>query len=261
MGVSDKGEPVEPRAEGAASEALRLCFVDALRALTFDGPIKKNAKIVVTALVRSARDETSLPEMQGHEKLVVLDDASCEGMTIEPCPPHKDCVAPTRRKVRCPETYGLPPRINLHEADRRVHLGVSGGKPGQPGEEVIVAEGKDQCLLVVRSSTGENDVSPELPGEPEIQVDVPCARAKAVWAAVTKHRLASHTKPKGTPSQTHGLGRRWQLVTRGPDDIPIVASGSWIGDDALGNAAFDAVGGAIAKLAGGAGLTLRRFGD
>src|SRR5262249_5613118 len=44
MGVSDKGAPIEPRAEGAASEALRHCFLDALRALTFDGPIRKNAK-------------------------------------------------------------------------------------------------------------------------------------------------------------------------------------------------------------------------
>jgi hypothetical protein len=82
-----------------------------------------------------------------------------------------------------------------------------------------------------------------------------------VWSAVTRHQLASHTKPRGTPSQNHGIGRRWQIVTRGRDEVPIVTSGSWAGDDARGNAAFDAVGSEIAKLAGSAGLTLRRFGD
>lgn len=258
MGVDERGKPLKPSAGGTASSAIGACVIEALNAITFDGPSHKDAAITVIGIVREQRDEGALPEMRSPETLIVEDDARCVGLTIHPCAPHKMCMAPTRRPVRCPESDGLPPKLKLHEAHRHLMLSTSGGKTGQSGEDVILVDGPHQCALIRRTQAVMEGL-PDIPGEVEVHLDVPCAKAKAVWAEADKQRLFTFRGPKGSPNQVHGVSRHWRLTTHARADVPTVVEGRWSGEDKRGDAAFNAVGSQIAKLAKEAGLTLARY--
>ncbi len=258
MGVDERGKPLKPSAEGTASAAIGACVLEAIGAITFDGPVQKDAAIRASAIVREQRDEGALPAMEGHEALILEDDASCVGLTSHPCPPHKMCMAPTRRPVRCPEGEGLPPKLKLHEANRHLMLSTSGGKTGQSGEDVILVEGAHQCALIRRTKAVMEGL-PDIPGEVEVHLDVPCAKAKVVWAEADKQKLFTFRGPKGSPNQVHGVSRHWRLTTHARADVPTMIEGRWSGEDKRGDAAFNAVGSQIAKLAKEAGITLARY--
>lgn len=202
------------------------------------------ALVLVRPVPAPAADEAALPEIEPREELVIRDDLTCEGVRRFVCPPNKDCAPPPRRKVRCAATAGVPARLPL--GDRRLVLRISGGKTGQTGEALILAEGGGQCVLVVMTNQGAE----ELTGGTESRedVDLPCARARAVHALAQRLGLGNLRKPKAT-SNVHGVTYRWELWRPGKGGVPVVREGGWTGDSPRAWQVFDQVARALGALA------------
>jgi len=220
------------------------CVAAVFKGLVLE-PAAAKAELTARLLVRPLVNESALPEIEARDELVLADDFSCVGLGEFVCAPNKSCAAAPRRKVRCPSMHGVPARTTL--GDRRVVLRVSGGKTGQLGETLIVAEGDRQCRLVVMTNVGDADM---LSGRSENRedVDVPCARARAVFALAARAGLAGLRKPKAT-SHDHEVTHRWQLWQPGRGDIPTVREGGWSGDSPKAQVVWNKVGAALVALA------------
>ena len=232
------------KVSGTLEATHGACIAGVFKTIVLE-PIAQKAELTARLLVRPLVDEKALPEIDARDELVIADDFTCVGVGEFVCAPNKDCAAAPRQRVRCPAMHGVPVLATL--GDKRVVLRVSGGKTGQLGETLIVAEGAKQCVLVVMTNVGDADM---LAGRTENRedVDLPCGRARAVFALAARVGLGKLKQPRAV-LHDHAVTHRWELWQPGKGGIPTVREGGWSGDSPKAQLVWNKVGAALVALA------------
>lgn len=139
------------------------------------------------------------------------------------------------------------------EAEKRLDLGVSGGKTGQGSERLSLYREKDQCAaLKVRV-----DIVVDPPKETREAVDIPCAAFEKTLKLAQSRLLGR--RPRGDDRVLHAVGKTVSYVQAGKGGAPFVTELQWAGPDAA-DEAFSLVASEAAKAVEGRGeLQLSRF--
>ncbi|MBL9022547.1 MAG: hypothetical protein JNL21_10105 [Myxococcales bacterium] len=238
------------RAEGNAS-SVSACVQAAFAGLSIAEPPPKPAGFSLWLAIAEPRPDLDLKDP--FEALIRGEDGRCIGRESSTCPANKVCAPARERDVACPTLDGTPARPAPSEAEKRLDLGVSGGKTGQGSERLSLFRERGQCAaLKVRV-----DIMVDPPKETREAVDIPCAAFEKTLKLAQSRLLGR--RPRGDDRVLHAVGKTVSYLQAGKGGAPIVTELRWTGPDAA-DEAFSLVASEAAKAVEGRGkLQLSRI--
>lgn len=243
LSVDAKGVASAVKTKGDLAKDIGGCAESAISAQIFE-PKEGRAAATIEAGIRfTTVDEKGRPSLSPNDGLFRAPDGTCLALEIFDCPANKQCAAPKERAVACPNELGLPEIAKPGSADRRVDLAVSGGKPGQNSERLVLSRVAERCS-VFKTVGGDDPVDDASVAE-EL-TDAPCADFDRAWnLAQQKFGAAKATTKKSAHALTRAVGL-WQM---GKDGVPVVSEVRWTGENKKLDSAFSELVGVAAAVA------------